>query len=291
MFNGIIDKNYSEAELKDIENNHKLAQIDETNGSIKKPGVNYNLVGRDSNGNVVGGIMCNTYLMIMFIDVLWVHESHRGQGLGYELVKEAERIAKELGCIYVHTSTFSYQSPGFYKHQGYEAYTINDYFPYNICMYNLRKKLDCIEFYPKIYNGIIDKNCTETELKDIVCKGLRQYNIDKTSESDMKLCNDINLVARDNDGNVVGGIMSSTYLMGMYINVLWVHESYRSQGLDSYLVNEAEKILKASGGIYAHTSTYSFQTHEFFKRHGYEAYDIDDYFIDNICLYSFKKKL
>ena len=85
--------------------------------------------------------MCETYLMIVYIDVLWVHESYRGQGLGYSLITEAERIAKELGCIYSHTCTYSFQSPDFYKRQGYEVYAINDWFPNDICMYHLRKKL------------------------------------------------------------------------------------------------------------------------------------------------------
>ena len=107
----------------------------------------------------------------------------------------------------------------------------------------------------------------------------------------MKLCDDINLVARDKDGNIVGGIMCYTYFMAMYINILWVDESYEGQGLDRDLVKEAENILKKSGGKYVHTSTYSYQIHEFYKSQGYEAYDIDDYYVNNMCLYAFKKKL
>ena len=143
MFNGTIDANGTKKEFDDIVCKNGLLQhnIDKTNGLLMKPGVDINLVGRDEEGNIVGGIMCNTFLMILYIDVLWVHESYRGQGLGYKLITEAENTARGLGCIYAHTSTSSYQSPDFYKRQGYEVYAINDWFPDNICTYLLRKKL------------------------------------------------------------------------------------------------------------------------------------------------------
>lgn len=143
MFNGMIDNNCTEEELDDIVCKNGLLQhnIDSTNGLLLKPGIQINLVGRDKSGNVVGGIMCNTYLMCLDIDVLWVHESHRGIGLGYRLISEAERIAKEAGCLFSITTTFSYQAPDFYKKQGYEVYAMVDDFPDNICMYRLKKKL------------------------------------------------------------------------------------------------------------------------------------------------------
>lgn len=143
MFNGMIDNNYSTEELDDIVCKNGLLQynIDSTNGLLLKPGITINLVGRDENGHVVGGIMCNTYLMCLDIDVLWVHESHRGEGLGYGLMSEAERIAKDAGCKFAITTTFSYQAPDFYIKQGYEIYAIVDDFPEDICMYRLKKKL------------------------------------------------------------------------------------------------------------------------------------------------------
>ena len=137
MFTGMIDANGTNEELDDIVCKHGLLQynIDAANGLLLKPGLKINLVGRDTQGNVVGGIMCNTYLLCMDINVLWVHESYRGQGLGYKLIAEAERIAKEAGCIFAMTCTYSFQSPDFYKRQGYVVYAIVDDFPGDICLY------------------------------------------------------------------------------------------------------------------------------------------------------------
>lgn len=143
MFDGVISDNCTEKELDNIVCKHGLLQhnIDATNGLLLKPGIKINLVGRDSSKNVIGGIMCNTYLMCMDIDVLWVDESYRGKGLGFKLLSEAERIAKEAGCIYAFTNTYSFQAPSFYKRQGYELYGVLDDFPNNICLYRFKKKL------------------------------------------------------------------------------------------------------------------------------------------------------
>lgn len=143
MFTGYIDNQYTNEELEEVVCKHGLLQynIDATNGLLLKPGVKINLVCRDNDGKVIGGIMCGTYLMCLDIDVLWVEEQYRGQGFGYRLISEAERLGKEAGCIYSTTGTFSFQSPNFYKRQGYEMYSVKDCFPNNICFYSFKKKL------------------------------------------------------------------------------------------------------------------------------------------------------
>ena len=211
MFNSVIDSKCTDAEVNCIKERHESALDQLTKGLMSKPGVKINLVGRDQEGKVIGGIMCSTYLMTMFIDVLWVSEEYRGRGLGYALITEAENCAVNLGCMYVHTSTYSYQSPAFYQRQGYEVYSKNDAFPYHIWYINLRRKLGIVTSYSPIYGGLVDRNCTEAELEEIVCKNLRLYNQEKIKGLDMKECENIHLAARDGDGKAIGGILCTTF--------------------------------------------------------------------------------
>ena len=112
-----------------------------TDGLLKQPDVWINLVLKDEHGQVWGGIFCDTYLYCLYIDVMWLDERCRGQGYGQALINEAERIAREAGCTFAHTSTFSYQSPDFYQRQGYQIYAVLDDFPDGIKEYFLKKKL------------------------------------------------------------------------------------------------------------------------------------------------------
>lgn len=79
-----------------------------------------NIVEYDENGNIIGGIICGTYWGWMYIDILWIDESHRKQGLGSRLLAEAEAEAVRRGCHHVHVDTMSWQAPDFYKKHGYE---------------------------------------------------------------------------------------------------------------------------------------------------------------------------
>ena len=115
--------------------------VTQTASLLQKPGININLALKDENARVFGGIFCDTFLYCLYIDVLWVDESCRGLGYGRALVSEAERIARENGCTFAHTSTFSYQTPDFYERAGYAVYAVLDDYPDGIRQYYLKKRL------------------------------------------------------------------------------------------------------------------------------------------------------
>ena len=80
-----------------------------------------NIIEYDENGNTIGGILGGTYWGWMYVDILWVHESHRHKGIGSKLLFEAEKEAIIRGCHHVHLDTMSWQAPEFYKKHGYEV--------------------------------------------------------------------------------------------------------------------------------------------------------------------------
>jgi GNAT superfamily N-acetyltransferase len=115
--------------------------VAQTGGLLQKPGIDINLLLKDEEGQVWAGIFCETWLYSLYIDVLWVDERCRGQGFGRALIEEAERIAREHGCTFAHTTTFSYQAPAFYQRAGYTVLAAMDDYPEGITRYFLRKKL------------------------------------------------------------------------------------------------------------------------------------------------------
>ena len=114
--------------------------IEGTSGLLKKPGIDIVLFLKDGE-KIIGAISCDTFNMSMHIDVMWLDKAYRGRGYGKVLIAQAENMAREKGCVLSHTSTFSYQSPEFYKACGYEVFAeLRDY-PDNIVQYFLKKKL------------------------------------------------------------------------------------------------------------------------------------------------------
>ena len=100
-----------------------------------------NIVEYDADGNIIGGILGGTYWGWMYVDILWVHEDHRGKGIGSKLLTEAETEAKARGCHHVHLDTMSWQAPKFYEKHGYSVIGILPDIPKGNQKYLLMKAL------------------------------------------------------------------------------------------------------------------------------------------------------
>lgn len=90
---------------------------------LKKPSMVVNLYLKE-NDRSIATILCDTYNLCLYIDVMWIHEAYRGKEFGKKLILQAEKIAKDNGCIVSHICTFSYQSPEFYKACGYKVFLL-----------------------------------------------------------------------------------------------------------------------------------------------------------------------
>lgn len=78
------------------------------------------LNARDADGTVVGGLRAVVVLYWLRVEVLWVHDQARHQGIGSRLLAEAERLAVTLGAKNAALETFEWQAPAFYAKHGYE---------------------------------------------------------------------------------------------------------------------------------------------------------------------------
>ena len=85
---------------------------------------------RDATGAVVGGLSGQTSRGWLFTHYLVVPDAARGQGLGTQIIKMAEREAIARGCIGAWLDTFEFQARGFYEKMGYSCFgEIQDYPP------------------------------------------------------------------------------------------------------------------------------------------------------------------
>jgi len=81
------------------------------------------VIVRDGEGGaVLGGISGRTSLGLLFIDLVYLPESLRGQDIGTRMMALVEEEARRRGCRAGVLYTISFQAPGFYQRLGWRVF-------------------------------------------------------------------------------------------------------------------------------------------------------------------------
>jgi GNAT superfamily N-acetyltransferase len=80
------------------------------------------ITAKGKNGELLGGLILQSYWRESYIELLWLSAKARGTGVGTRLIQEAERSARRRGSLLIHLNTYSFQAPGFYRKQGYRRF-------------------------------------------------------------------------------------------------------------------------------------------------------------------------
>ena len=117
--------------------------IKEYNRSKREPSRSepLNIYVEDEQGNLMAGMVAETFGNWLEIEYLYVREDLRGQGLGSRILKMAEKESRERRCKYSFVDTFNFQAPKFYENHGYkEVFSLKKY-PYTGERYYYTKEL------------------------------------------------------------------------------------------------------------------------------------------------------
>ena len=89
-----------------------------------------NIYVEDDSGQLMAGLVAETFGNWLEIEYLFVKEDLRAQGIGSQLLYQAENEAKKRNCRFAFVNTYQFQAPAFYQKHGYkEVFTLKDY-PY-----------------------------------------------------------------------------------------------------------------------------------------------------------------
>ncbi|ULO09357.1 GNAT family N-acetyltransferase [Paenibacillus sp. 19GGS1-52] len=83
---------------------------------------------------------------------------------------------------------------------------------------------------------------------------------------------EVNLYLKNEQGQLVGGLVSEICFNWLEISYLFVEEAYRKLGYGLKMMNEAEIIAKEKKCDFIKVDTLSFQALDFYKKLGYEVY-------------------
>ena len=92
-------------------------------------------------GAVVGGIVGEIWMTVLFIQLFWIEERFRGKGHGTALMERIEAEARRFGAVRSYLDTMSIQAPGFYRACGYEEFGTLDGYPGGVTRHWFTKAL------------------------------------------------------------------------------------------------------------------------------------------------------
>ncbi|TWX71842.1 GNAT family N-acetyltransferase [Colwellia demingiae] len=127
-------------------------------------------------------------------------------------------------------------------------------------------------------NLVVTTSPTEEDLKALSV-GIGSFNKDYLPdevgfEKDTRFA----VIAKDENGKVLGGIRANAFWNYCTIELLWLSKEIRGLGLGSNLMEAAEKFAKDKGFGYMRTETLSFQAKPFYEKLGYKVFgELPDY--------------
>ena len=71
---------------------------------------------------ILGGISGRTSRGLLFVDLVYLPDTLRGEGLGRRLLARAEEEGRRRGCRAAVLYTSSFQAPGFYLRRGWRVF-------------------------------------------------------------------------------------------------------------------------------------------------------------------------
>ena len=224
----------------------------------------------DGDGNIIAGCILEIdRWKIADLDILWVEEKYRRQGMGSALIRAAEQAAKERNCPVMVLGTFDFQARPLYEKHGYTLCGTVDEWPKGHRNYSMMKRLDrpYPEYVPSKVSACEILPGTEED-GEFIGDGLGAYNNEQVKLPDTYTKLNRKLV--DENGHPVAGIIAGVdgWNTG-YIHALWVEEPYRDQGLGTRLLRRFERSAKEKGAYMVLVFTVFDWQAEFFQKHGY----------------------
>ena len=116
---------------------------------------------------------------------------------------------------------------------------------------------------------IIEESDPDPETISTISCGLDTYN---EGAAGRKGGDPLWLVARNGQGDILGGVKGEIAWNWCYVAWLWVDEAARQGGLGSQLLGRAEAISIEKGCVGVFLNTFSFQAPNFYRSHGYREF-------------------
>ena len=131
----------------------------------------------------------------------------------------------------------------------------------------------------------------DQESYDRVVELLIEYNLSKTQHLKNDINEPIEIIARNNNGEIIGGLYGRSFWGTLEIKTFVVKTENRNDGIGRKLIMEAEKEAKKRNCRYISLDTFSFQAPEFYEKLGFEKIGTETDFPKGFEKYYYRKKI
>lgn len=130
----------------------------------------------------------------------------------------------------------------------------------------------------------------DQESHDTVIQLLLEYNLSKTQEFKNEINKPIEIIARDEQNEIIGGLYGRSIWGTLEVKTLVVKLENRNQGIGRKLITEAEKEAINRNCRYISLDTFSFQAPGFYEKLGFEKIGTETDFPKGFEKYYYRKK-
>jgi len=103
----------------------------------------------------------------------------------------------------------------------------------------------------------------------VIGGGIHNFNEQQAGDQGYKrIC----FVLRSPDEEIVGGLIGEIYWGWFYVDLLFIKEKLRKHGYGSRILTLAEEEARRNSATNAFLDTFSFQSPDFYKKHGYQVF-------------------
>ncbi|MFK7805718.1 MAG: GNAT family N-acetyltransferase [Anaerolineae bacterium] len=103
--------------------------------------IEFSIFARDKDQTIIGGLRATCFWNTLHLELVWVSDQARGNGLGTMMVEKAEQFALQNGFEQALLESTDWQAKSFYEKLGYELIATIPNYPKGHACHFLTKKL------------------------------------------------------------------------------------------------------------------------------------------------------
>ena len=116
---------------------------------------------------------------------------------------------------------------------------------------------------------IVQVEKPDDNMWEVIGGGIHNFNEQHAGEQNYKrIC----FVLHTPEGEVAGGLIGEIYWDWFYVDLLFIKEELRRHGYGGCILTLSEEEARKSGATHAFLDTFSFQSPDFYKKHGYQVF-------------------